>query len=993
MPKPSAVSHGDLLVAVFYQDRAGDPLDVGGVNQSWTQKPTGAHDGAWLGNSVVLYRYVDDNEPTEYVFRTTPTATMVGVIGAFGDSNLLNDTGVAITNAPGMNSSTTASTSHTTGVGASFSDESLRVVFWMSPTGGSTHSYTLPTHYPSGLSVQSSDKQKMLGFAHINWVFNPYLAVNTTDWTTNANVTLTRETGATIDGSGTTTYGRMVKTTATGDMLAFNTNRAGQSPNTQYVARVWVRTSTAMDIQLAVDFYNSSVVFISSASTVKAVPANTWTPIEFTTTSPAGTASVLFSVGQYAVPVGTVIEFTDALLNTKFAAGNTNWNFASGTTGYTGTNTALTHTVNGGVNDPTDEVAFWDALYANATHNIRIQRNVAGTGAMWLVSNNFTLPTVTSDESIMLDTMLKAPAGGNQWFAILDQLDSGGNFLTNTPLTNLTLTADKWTRVFTIGTKHASATQYRIVIGSDAKPQNAQLDIGFARAGEHRGPVTATSSLSSGYIAGNFLVGYTAGPQKTESASSELPLNAVDPDGMVEMEAPAAALLYLGTSAVGALERTGTGLNRITLDVTSLGYKLSEGADPAVLVLGNYSVGDNPNPSTSVVHVVGPPKPLPRNKRRFIAQNALTREITHWDVPIADDQVTVTLSGPSAITGKIEPDMARELIFPGGQTVLEPYRTILHCEENGAFLASCILLPGDMDMNSYAIKAEGFTGYPHGLPYMGEYSKTDVDPIDVMREVWRHLQTFPDSNLRLQINPDIHSTTRLGNERETPDDPKSPMKPFVLNWWDNKDCGSIIDEMAKAAPFEYVEKSWWNADQTDVQLYLDIASPRAGTYRDNLRFAQGENIIEAITVAEPEDWYANVIMAVGPGEGRDKLLEVTPGTAGLGRLRRVYTYVNENITDKAQLKNIAANELQRRLVTHEIASITIDGNHRNAKRGTFGVGDDILVQVEIPWIGEVVLKHRITEYTHDRNTDLMQLKLKRSDAFRYGFEAPTTGGS
>jgi hypothetical protein len=303
-------------------------------------------------------------------------------------------------------------------------------------------------------------------------------------------------------------------------------------------------------------------------------------------------------------------------------------------------------------------------------------------------------------------------------------------------------------------------------------------------------------------------------------------------------------------------------------------------------------------------------------------------------------------------------------------------------------------------------EALGVSTYPYGIPYLGaEYAGIQVDPLAIVRVMWAHAQSFPESALGILVDS-TSSPVRVGEPEKQAVDENGNLKfeditnnagtvtgqkpvmeeakPYTLLWWDLVDMGSEIDTLAKATPFDYYEKPSWNADKTDVVQRIKLAYPRKGGKRLDLRFAQDENIIDVVAVKEGADTYASAVIIVGTGEGRDAVRGYA-GERYQKRLRRVAASNQKNIKTTAAANALAINELlSRRGKMLEFSEITVDANHPNAKIGEYETGDDIYVQVNLPWVGDLGIWHRITAYTYKPERDLVTINLARSDSFQYG---------
>lgn len=364
---------------------------------------------------------------------------------------------------------------------------------------------------------------------------------------------------------------------------------------------------------------------------------------------------------------------------------------------------------------------------------------------------------------------------------------------------------------------------------------------------------------------------------------------------------------------------------------------------------------------------------------RIIAQSIATGEFLHWDFPLSEPAITRTLSGPTVITGKLDPEI------PGPELagVYDAWATWLHVEQEGRIRASAILQPTALDDDTLTIGCEGFTAYPHGMPYLGEYSATGVDPLDVVRRIWDHLQSYPDGDLGVMVDA-TRSPVRIGTKK-TEDDPNSG--PYELHWWDHVDCGEEINQLAQDTPFDYLEHHQWNADRTDVEHRLVLGYPRVGRRRHDLRFAQGENITSLVPLVETESTYASDVVVTGAGEGR-KMVRATASRRVPGRVRRVAMLTDKNIKTTSRAKARAAEELRARGARLSMKEITIDTAHPNAALGTYDVGDDIAVTATFPYLGAQTIWHRITAYTWSPEDTLAVLQLAPSDSYTYG---PTGG--
>ncbi|MFD4933430.1 hypothetical protein [Streptomyces virginiae] len=395
---------------------------------------------------------------------------------------------------------------------------------------------------------------------------------------------------------------------------------------------------------------------------------------------------------------------------------------------------------------------------------------------------------------------------------------------------------------------------------------------------------------------------------------------------------------------------------------------------------------------------------------RFIAQRALTGAFIDWDVPLAlSGNPRRALSGPGSLTATIEPEYAR-LIGPDKMPVLEEWNTKVYLEVDGHLRWGGIITKATFDGAKMSIDCEGLSSYAHGIPYedhliSGElitppdpydgrdknhdgfvdftnpkqpmptppppYTGPRIDAFHAFRKIWDHIQSRPYGDIGLRL--DGHDLGRLLGATDGSD-------PWELAWWNNPDCGQTLDQLARDMPFDWVETHSWNNDHRSIEHRLRLGTPRLGRKRDDLRFADGENLI---AIAKPEglgDEYASEVVVLGKGEGR-AMLRAQVARPARNRLRRVATVTDKTISSANALRLRGEQELDGRTQALQIPAIQVF-DHPNARFGSWQLGDDIRVQVHVPWVGDVDLWHRIVgdEISADGTC---VLTLKRSDAFHY----------
>lgn len=204
---------------------------------------------------------------------------------------------------------------------------------------------------------------------------------------------------------------------------------------------------------------------------------------------------------------------------------------------------------------------------------------------------------------------------------------------------------------------------------------------------------------------------------------------------------------------------------------------------------------------------------------------------------------------------------------------------------------------------------------------------------------------------------------------------------YTLAPWEAPDCGQLIDDLAKSTPFDWIEEHYWSGDVP--QTRIRIVHPRVGrrlSGDSDPTFVQGVNITVALKPTSSGDKLANSAYGIGAGEGAGSLRRSI--TVRNGRLRRVASFQAKDVKKAQDLDAQLRVELTARQETLAVASITV-ANHPNSKRGTYGIGDDILVQGQVPHLGRFALWHRIVGLTENTN-GTTDLDLERTDSFTYG---------
>jgi hypothetical protein len=337
---------------------------------------------------------------------------------------------------------------------------------------------------------------------------------------------------------------------------------------------------------------------------------------------------------------------------------------------------------------------------------------------------------------------------------------------------------------------------------------------------------------------------------------------------------------------------------------------------------------------------------------RYLAQRLTGEgdngELLDVDLPLNDVALTDTLSGPGELTGTIDPAFAK--LMTGGQPLLNEWGTAIWAEEDGNIIGGGILVSSGFSASKWALTCMGYSGYLYDMPYVGSWSGVEVDPLDVVREMWAHAQAQPGGNLGLSVST-LDTGLKIGTELEQIefDTESGPISfeagPVKLNWWQTHDLGGEMDKLAKETPFDYHERHQWSGDT--IKHYLDFAYPRMGRRHDGLRFVVGENVHVIPTVDRNGDDYASEILALGAGEGRTmKMAQLRRST---GRLRRVGVVEDKSARSLKAVQQVAATDMAWRKSLDSITELVMI-DHPHAPMGSVKPGDEIYVEGKLDWM-------------------------------------------
>lgn len=357
---------------------------------------------------------------------------------------------------------------------------------------------------------------------------------------------------------------------------------------------------------------------------------------------------------------------------------------------------------------------------------------------------------------------------------------------------------------------------------------------------------------------------------------------------------------------------------------------------------------------------------------RYFTTDALTGKVLARDLNLSDVQFGPALSATGSLTGAAEPRLARLV-----RSQLDPGNTKIFAERDGRLLWGGLIWRADPEGPRLNIEASGWGSYPyrrydlHGqLNGRGPY--TYADPCTVIRHVWAYCQEQPDGQLDVQTDATTSKVT-VG----TPDD------PYRIDWWDTPSLGDVIEDMAavEGGPEWTEDVSWQNGTPRG---HIRIGWPRLGRRRTDIHFESGINITQVVPVEYDGDSLAQVVVALGAGEGRNRRRAVDAVRDGRLRLERLLEVPEEKANDRLTAR--ARKERVSRQVIGEVTEITVR-DHPAAPIGSWQTGDDVRVRVHDHWT-EFDAWSRIVSWQispgAESKPEQAVLQLQRADRFTYG---------
>lgn len=354
---------------------------------------------------------------------------------------------------------------------------------------------------------------------------------------------------------------------------------------------------------------------------------------------------------------------------------------------------------------------------------------------------------------------------------------------------------------------------------------------------------------------------------------------------------------------------------------------------------------------------------------RVLLQELPSGRILDWAVPLSGADYSRSLSAPQSLTGSLPEGY--------GLPVLE-WGSALWIEDGGTFHGGGIVTTVEHQDRTIRVGCVGPAGYAADMPWLAPREDLiDVDPLDIVRKIWAHLQAQPGGDLHLTVDPTT-SPVRVGEEEREVEfttgagkDVSFETGPFRLNPVDTQDLAKTLDDLAADTPFDYLEHTVW--DGQSIAHRLELGYPSLGVRRTDMLFDTRTNLSVLPTLGFDDAAYASEVLLIGAGEGRDAITGHVPQPPT--RLRRVAIVADKSIRAKSAADRAAREELARRTANGTVSDVVVIDSPA-APFAELGPGD--IIHVTGPLLTGAELDHwvRITEITRsleDPSTAVLSL--------------------
>lgn len=306
---------------------------------------------------------------------------------------------------------------------------------------------------------------------------------------------------------------------------------------------------------------------------------------------------------------------------------------------------------------------------------------------------------------------------------------------------------------------------------------------------------------------------------------------------------------------------------------------------------------------------------------RYYAQRASTGEWLDTNVQFSDPAVSLMLSSPNAMRAHIPVGINGNPTMSDGRPLFGKFDTLLLAEdETGTLVYFGVCTDVSPVPSGTDLEFISTTGWLAGVPYTGEYVVWESPLYNAIKELMSAAR---------KVQPRIpFNVTYIGGQGLTIGDPQPPPQPddadarrawqeahgwkdqYSLVWWEAPMVGKELDDFVKQYGINYIESvRWVNRGSLDyaVDIYIDDGVS-TGHVRSDVEFVDGVNLAKPIDVKPGTSKFANRVIGLGAGEGRDMLMVNV--SADDGRLYQAEVRQYKAIGNQDLLRRMAVSDLQ-----------------------------------------------------------------------------------
>lgn len=129
-----------------------------------------------------------------------------------------------------------------------------------------------------------------------------------------------------------------------------------------------------------------------------------------------------------------------------------------------------------------------------------------------------------------------------------------------------------------------------------------------------------------------------------------------------------------------------------------------------------------------------------------------TEDFLAGDLPLTDVTLGDVLSGVDDFSATVPVEHATLAdASQVSRSIFVPWSTAIYAEKDGRVRGGFIITDVDIDGENLKLTGDGFTGYPHGIPYVHSTGFVDTDPLKIAAHIWDHLQGQAGGNLGVEL--------------------------------------------------------------------------------------------------------------------------------------------------------------------------------------------------------------------------------------------------